>query len=232
MKPYSILYKDPNIIAVNKPSGVNSEDCVEEITNELTFKSFDKVPKDFQVTTVGTIDRDTSGIEVFGLNARIVRELEHSFNSNWFSRKYLALLKGDVEEKGSIRFPSKSIAKTKNSTITSFDPLRNFGFVTLAEVWAEKENTHQIRRDLSRSSMNIVGDGKYGQKVLNDFFEQQLGLEQIFFHSHFLKIDLEGYNDTIEINCPLPSGLDLLLQRLCCFSHNSVFAFTDDELGL
>ena len=96
-----ILYRDKDIIVVNKPSGLLSvpgkgeekQDCVETRVRLL----FPQAPKQ---CAVHRIDMETSGILVLALNSEAHRKLNEMFAEGKVQKKYIALLDGILRGKG------------------------------------------------------------------------------------------------------------------------------------
>ena len=95
-----ILYRDNDIVVVNKPSGLLSvpgkgeekQDCVEARVCRL----FPEAPKQ---CAVHRLDMETSGILICALNAEAHRKLNEQFASGLIHKKYIALLDGVLHGK-------------------------------------------------------------------------------------------------------------------------------------
>ncbi len=95
-----ILYRDNDIVVVNKPSGLLSvpgkgeekQDCVEARVCCL----FPEAPKQ---CAVHRLDMETSGILICALNAEAHRKLNEQFASGLIHKKYIALLDGVLHGK-------------------------------------------------------------------------------------------------------------------------------------
>ena len=218
MKDFTILHKDNNLVIVNKSAGLSVAECQEKLSKYLSV-SVIKPPAhaNLSLFSVGDLDDAVSGIQVFGLNPSILAELEKNWNTQWFSREYLALVKGDIPGSSTIHFDLKDKSKNVRPAVTEFQPIKSFGIATLLHIKPVTDSKHQIRRHFSRRCMNIIGDKKFGQKKWNDFFRIEFDLNRIFLHAHLLQLKLKSYNRTIEINCPLPDTLETVLQKITIF---------------
>ena len=95
-----ILYRDKDIVVVNKPGGLLSvpgkgedkKDCVEARVRNL----FPQAPKQ---CAVHRLDMETSGILICALNAEAHRKLNEQFAEGLVHKKYLALLDGILHGK-------------------------------------------------------------------------------------------------------------------------------------
>lgn len=90
-----ILYRDKDIIVINKKSGMLSvpgrgedkQDCVANRIRTL-------IPECIQQPSVHRLDMETSGVMVFALNEKSHRELNRQFAEGLVHKKYCALLDG------------------------------------------------------------------------------------------------------------------------------------------
>ena len=95
-----ILYRDKDIVVINKPSGLLSvpgkgkdkEDCAEARVRNL----FPDAPKQ---CAVHRLDMETSGILVLALNKEAHRKLNEQFAEGKVHKKYIALLDGILHGK-------------------------------------------------------------------------------------------------------------------------------------
>ena len=109
-----VLYRDEQIIVVNKPSGVLSVpgkgedkfDCISTRVRKL-------IPDCIEQPSVHRLDMDTSGILVLGLTKESHRNLSIQFQDRKVEKKYQALLRGKLSERlenitcGKIEFPMR-----------------------------------------------------------------------------------------------------------------------------
>ncbi len=222
MKTCSLLHKDSNIVIVNKDEGVSIPECLDELTSNLILTTRKRIPNNFVVLPINPLDKAVSGIQIFGLNPNIARELMKLWDTPFITREFLGLAKGDITEPFTLCFPLEDDQKNKQTAVTHFAPIHGFNMVTYLKIWTETDCNRQIRRHFSRRCMNIIGDRKHGQKKWNDLFEKQFGLTRIFLHAHYLKLNLKGYHKALEINCPLPMELQSVLEKLFCLCQPPV----------
>lgn len=104
---FKIVYEDDNILAVGKPSGLlthgDSQEKKNTLTNQVVGYLIDKGEYDlkrekiFTPAPVNRLDRNTTGIVIFGKNSMALREL----NANWDSvEKYYLTIVSGIPEKG------------------------------------------------------------------------------------------------------------------------------------
>jgi tRNA pseudouridine32 synthase/23S rRNA pseudouridine746 synthase len=164
-----ILYRDDHVIAVDKPAGVLTVPGRGETTPPL----IDDVRGEFpEAMAVHRLDRDTTGVVVFALNAEAHRALNAAFEGRRAEKTYLALVKGDLAEtqrvdlpliegrKGSMRVAAKE--KDAQAATTVIEPRERFGKYTLCACTPRTGRTHQIRVHLQAIGHPLAVDPRYG----------------------------------------------------------------------
>ena len=200
-----IIYEDENVLAIDKPTGINSDD----------FKR-----------RIHRLDKDTSGILLIAKNDEALIFLQSQFKERKVNKKYLALTVGNLEnKKGTIetdlgRSPkdrrkqkvyllhepgakAKRIALTKYKVLQSF---KNYDFIEVEPLTGRK---HQIRTHLAYIHHPIAGDKLYG-------FKNQpcpADLKSQFLHATYLKVKLPDGTEK-EFKSELPSDLNEIVKKL------------------
>ncbi len=205
-----VIYKDNDIIAINKPSGLavqggtNTRFHVDGLLDALIFEK-EECPK-----LVHRIDKDTSGVLLLARNRKAADMLTKAFREHKLQKTYLALVNGCPRQKtGEIKAPLLKIGEKMQvnpegqSAKTLYKVIDNVGEkFALIEASPLSGRTHQIRAHLESIGCPIVGDDKYfgGQtRAKCSLFADKL-------HLHAYKIDLSAiYNKKTVISAPLPA---------------------------
>lgn len=221
----SIIYKDDNIIAINKPAGlaVQSGTKIEKSLND--YLKFLKFEKEENPRLVHRIDKDTSGILIVARDKKVSEELGDYFKDKGerLDKVYLTIAVGGFDkEEGTINYPL--IKKIENGIEKVYKDDKDgkeattlykvIGYsrkydVSLLEVKILTGRTHQIRVHLKEIGHPILGDGKYGGKKS---FVEGLG-DRMFLHSYILNIkDFRGKD--INIKADLPENFKSTLKTI------------------
>lgn len=235
---YPIIYEDNNILIINKPRGLlvhgDSKEkrltLSNEVLNYLYFKG-EYNPNDSRGFTPGPahrLDRNTSGIVVFGKNLEALQSLEELFkNKEEIVKTYLALVYGVFPNEMRIDLP---LLKDPNSGLVKVDKAhgqkalslvsinKRYREYSLVNVILVTGRTHQIRVHLSAKNYPIVGDGKYGDFNKNREFLNKYSFENQFLHAYTLEFkDVKGplsYLKNKKFTAELPANEQKILEEL------------------
>jgi 23S rRNA pseudouridine955/2504/2580 synthase len=200
---HKIIYEDENILIVNKPKNLlvhgDEKDKKHTLSNDVLNYLYQKGEYSpnagFIPGPAHRIDRNTSGVVVFGKKIEVLQQLLNLFKEkDQITKTYLALVKGKVFDSGKIEaklekneeknmvFVSKSAnAKT---AITLFEPYKNFKDTTLLKVKILTGRTHQIRVHMSYIGHPIIGDKKYGDVDFNKKYNSLYEIDNQFLHAY------------------------------------------------
>lgn len=209
-----IIYEDDNILLINKPRGVlvqkNTEDshALDEMVISYLINKKEYDPnKDlgYKPAPAHRLDRNTAGIVVFGKNIATLRYLAEALNDkSVISKRYLALVKGEIDKDGEINAPliknSKSqrvsVCKEGKPSITRYKVVESFKGYTLLEVELLTGRTHQIRVHMAYINHPVIGDSKYGDYELNKEIESKYGFKNQFLEAY--QLDFHKLNNPLK----------------------------------
>lgn len=224
MQNLEILFEDEALVAVNKPPGIPSQgtrdpkrthvlECAEK---QLGCKLF----------LHHRLDRDTSGVLVFGKDPSANARLTDIFREHEAQKSYLALSKINSGVKPEIQ-------KTKNFTVKlHMAPVRGAkgvermvvvksgGWVSETDfetLWSDSTSrlflahpktgrTHQLRVHLAHNRLPILGDSLYGGKSSS--------VPRLMLHAWKLKIPHPTQGGILELIAPIPKDMASVFQRL------------------
>ncbi len=171
--PESLLYEDENLIAVNKPAGVNSQRTPYQLKGTLEYwvsEYFRQQGISEPARVIHRLDRGTSGVMLFPKQKKAAAWLSKRFHDGLVEKRYLALVNGrpglDVwtvdDAIGKIGTSRYGVMPEGRSALTEFSLLAESGEYSLLEARPLTGRTHQIRVHLESCGLPIVGDSTYG----------------------------------------------------------------------
>ena len=213
---FEVLFDDPHLLAVNKPSGLPTLPGAGFMENTLLRLVQKQSPNANPVHRLG---RGTSGIVLFAKTPQAAAKLSANWNTSSIQKIYRALAQGIAQQDayeivtpiglvphpriGSVWAaspsgkPSKSVAKVISRATSS----------TTFEVRLGSGRPHQIRIHLASIGHPLVGDPLYGLSGLP--LENLPGLPGdggYFLHAQFLNFHHPITGEQINLEAALPGG--------------------------
>ncbi len=212
-----VIFKDKNIIAINKPSGIavqggtNTNRHIDGMLDGLKFENIDR-PR-----LVHRIDKDTSGILLLARNRKYAEILTKAFKDHDLQKTYLAICYNVPEQmEGVFSAPlAKLNIKGNEKMMVDYDEGKKAvtelkvldkigGKCSLLELQLMTGRTHQLRVHCLEMKCPIIGDGKY---KLNDNIINISDIDNKL-HLHAWKVDLSFvYKQKMIIEAPLPEHM-------------------------
>ncbi|MBQ9235892.1 MAG: RluA family pseudouridine synthase [Alphaproteobacteria bacterium] len=202
-----VIYKDENIIVLNKPSGVavqggtNTKFHIDGLLEALKFGN-EEAPK-----LVHRIDKDTSGVLVLARNRQSAVALTKAFKEHRVQKTYAAIVNGrPAKSKMRIDAPLDKIGEKMMVTPNGQPALSEMEVIdaagddfALVKLKPLSGRTHQLRVHMLHIGNPIVGDGKYflpNEKRIRDI------ADKLYLHAY--KIDLSNIYKNVIIKAELP----------------------------
>ena len=204
----AILYEDNHCILFNKPVGLLSEnDGSSSFSVNSLLLSYMRTKgelskeqeKSFRPGIANRLDRNTSGIIIFGKSLGGLQAFAKLLQSHDLEKKYYALVYGDFQKTGlqehlleKDRGRNKALESERGKRVKSaFEKLAcvesSEGPLSLLSVQIFTGKTHQIRTQLSLLSHPIVGDDKYGDTRKNAKLRRTFPLSYQLLHAYSLR---------------------------------------------
>ena len=219
-----ILYQDEYFVAVNKPSGL------------LVHRSWiDKDETQFALQIVrdqtGTylypvhrLDKPTSGVLIFALDKQSAKHLTQLFLEKNVVKKYLAVVRGYIDNEGFIDYPLKEQfdkmtdkrvnqdkepqeAQTAYKCLATLElpyPVSRYPVArySLVELLPKTGRKHQLRRHMKHIMHPIIGDTKHGRGEHNKLFRSKLDIHQLLLTAYELSFSHPYTHKEITIKAP------------------------------
>ena len=224
--PLNVLYEDPNVIVLNKESGMvvhpGAGNYSGTIVNGLIahYPPIRDVGEPDRPGVVHRLDKETSGVLVFAKTNKAYKWLVQQFKSRDLEKKYLALVDGHPPTPTG-RIEAPIVRDSHNRTrmavglrgqgkpaVSEYFELQRFEHHSYLEVHPITGRTHQIRVHLSYIGVPVAGDTLYGHR------KPSLEIDRFFLHASSLSIKLPGDRVQKTFSAPLPEDLQLIMKSL------------------
>lgn len=243
--PLNIPYEDASVLIVNKAPGMvvhpGSGNPNGTLINAVAYHLQQENAAITEATLprfgmVHRIDKNTSGLLVLAKTELAMRSLAKQFFDHTVSRKYIALVWGDVEaDEGTIiahvgrhlRFRKLFEAYPEGDhgkdAITHYKVLERFGYVTLVQCILETGRTHQIRVHMKYIGHPLFNDDFYGgDKIVKGtvYTRYKQFVENCFalcprqaLHAKTLGFVHPETNEEILFDSPLPADMEQVIEK-------------------
>ena len=194
----SIIFNNEDIIAINKHAGIAVQGGTKSRLNLTDIFTKSKYFDDIKPFTVHRLDKDTSGVLIFGKNRKAAQTLTTLFRLRKIYKTYICVCSGEINSnKGEWMHNLEKFENNKKvieKAITYYrvlDRNQNYSLVELKPITGRK---HQLRKQLSFLGHPIIGDNKYSTS--NNISKY------LMLHSYTLKFKIN--NNKFSFKAPLP----------------------------
>lgn len=183
-----VLHHDHEILVVDKPAGLLS---VPGKGPELADCLIARLEKAFPtVRLVHRLDRDTSGVMVFGLTAHAQRHLGQQFEARKTKKTYIARVAGRVEGKTGtvdlpliVDWPNRPLQKVCHETgkpaVTDYRVMKASDEESRMRLHPLTGRSHQLRVHMLALGHPILGDPLYAPDTAGSFPRMMLHAEEL-----------------------------------------------------
>lgn len=172
----AVVFEDQHLIVVDKPAGVLTVPNHPDETHTLVHQVARHLSRGPRIThrahIVHRLDRDTSGLLVFGKTAAIAERLKDQFADRKPEREYIAIVAGQLrDDSGTFRsflatdddLNQRSVETgTGKLAVTHFVVVARLRGATEVRVNLETGRRNQIRVHFSEIGHPVIGDKRYG----------------------------------------------------------------------
>lgn len=228
-RQFKIAYEDHNLLIVDKPKGLLTHGDSHEKKNTLVNQvcgylqeQGEYVPsreKTFVPAPVNRLDRNTTGLVIFGKNAAALRTFTKLIRQRGQIEKYYqtivcgCLKESLVLDDGLVKDEDRNVAEIAEpgqgkEAVTWVKPLQAGKRFSLVEVRIFTGRTHQIRVHLASAGFPLAGDIKYGDGRINASLKKY-GVTTQLLHAcrlHFTELPEEfAALSGRDVKAPLPA---------------------------
>lgn len=248
--PLDIIYEDADVLIVNKPAGMVVHPGYNNYNGTLVnglvyhFQNLPQLPgNDGRPGLVHRIDKDTSGLLLISKNEFAMSYLAKQFFDHTITRKYIALVWGDLIEDGTVTgYIGRSLRDRKimdiydddtkgKWSVTHYKILERFNYVTLIECQLETGRTHQIRAHMQHIGHPLFNDASYGgDKIIKGtvFSKYKQFIENCFeiiprqaLHAKSLGFEHPVTKERIHFESDLPPDFQAVLEKWRNYTSNT-----------
>ena len=218
-----ILYLDDYLAIVNKPAGwLVHRTPLDRGETRLVLQTLrDQIGQ--HVWPVHRLDKGTSGLLLFALQADTARTLGQAFESgDGLQKNYRAVVRGWPAASGLIDHALKRMPDDMRTERTATQPaqsrfatLRHFELPLAQQAFASTRcaevalqaltgRRHQLRRHMKHIAHPIIGDATHGKGPLNRAVADLIGLQRLWLHAERLQLLHPVNGQALVIQAPLP----------------------------
>lgn len=192
-----VIHQDDRLVAISKPSGllVHRSQLDRHETRFAVQLLRDQLGR--HVHPIHRLDRGTSGVLLFGLDAEAARAVSQQFEAGEVAKRYLAVVRGWPAESGSIdhalsrqyddyehipadagQAPQPALTHYRRLATTALPytvdryPESRYALVELNPLTGRR---HQLRRHMKHIAHPIIGDATHGKGKHNRLFAELFG---------------------------------------------------------
>ena len=208
-----ILHEDAELIAVDKPAGMTAQPTEGRVGDSLVDRVGEYLKR--PAGLVHRLDRETSGVTVFGKTPQATTALAEEFREGRARKRYLAAV-GPVElpSQGTIDLPlSKdpsrpgrwraSRAANGIPALTEYRVLHAGPDFRLVELLPQTGRTHQLRAHLTALGAPILGDKRYGGAAQAG----GIAAPRCLLHAQALELGHPSTGKAVRFEAPIPEDL-------------------------
>jgi 23S rRNA pseudouridine1911/1915/1917 synthase len=210
----TVVYEDAFILAIDKPAGMPSQalraDETQTVANFLVARdaAMAGVGRPLEAGLVHRLDNDTSGLLLAARTDAAYDSLRRQFARHQIDKKYLALVRGDLDEAATVDAPLAPASAggrrmrlaspgEGRDAVTTAIPLRRWGSHTLVEVEIRTGVRHQVRVHLAGIGHPVAGDRLYDR-------EADPSIRRHLLHASAIRFSHPDTGETVSLRSELP----------------------------
>lgn len=215
-----VLYEDNHCLAVNKPAGVPSQgdesgaESLVDLAARYLKQRYGK-PGNVYVGLVHRLDRPTSGVVLLARTSKAAGRLSAQFREGAVEKVYWAIVEGAPTEDEGIWTDRLEKDRSTNQSRVLDEEEEGGKEARVAfrvrergpdSAWLELRpmtgRSHQLRVQLARRGLPILGDVKYGARGR---VRASDGGQRIALHARSLRFTHPTRGEAIEVEAPVPA---------------------------
>ena len=179
-----IIFEDEQLLVLNKPSGVAVHGGSQQAFGIIQLVRAIH-PNSSYLELVHRLDKDTSGCLLIAKQRQVLLRLQRAWAHQQVNKMYFALLVGELDQDEyrvakPLRVSSSNhqriktmVAADGKHSVTCFTVLQRLPGLTYVAAYPLTGRTHQIRVHAAALGCPILGDDRYGDRMMNARYKQR-----------------------------------------------------------
>ena len=225
MTEIDVLYRDDNYLAVNKPSGMFVHRSEMDPQAEFILGRVRDLAG-CHVWPVHRLDRPTSGVVVFALSQEAAGLLSRQFREKEVEKKYLAVVRGYINEDGHIDYPLRKTNESPlQSAVTNYKclatcelkyPVGRYDTArfSLVDVRPVSGRYHQIRKHFAHIAHPVLCDTVHGDGRQNRFLRSRFDINRLLLAAVGIRFKNPYTSEYINIDAPLALEMKTVINKM------------------
>lgn len=221
-----VLYRDDDYLAVRKPPGLSVHRGRLNADRDVLLQRLRRQVGCY-LYPIHRLDRATSGVIVFGLNAWAAGAVQAQMRSGDVAKHYAAIVRGWVLRETEIDYEidgQYAYSSCRPHTRYELDePDGRFpsSRYSLLDVTPKSGRRHQIRRHLAHLRHPIVGDTVHGDGKHNRIFRERFGSWRLLLFARSIAFMHLRQQRQLRIECGFDADWTALLRELDAYALSS-----------
>jgi tRNA pseudouridine65 synthase len=220
-----ILYQDPYLIAIDKPSGLLVHPS-KIASDRITCMSLLRDQVGQWVYPAHRLDRGTSGVLLFSFDSATAGVIGSRFREREVEKGYLIVVRGWADDEGEIDYayadedddlprPARTLYRTLARTELPH-AVGRYATARYSLILGQplSGRTHQIRRHMRHINHHVIGDNVYGDGAHNRLFREKFDSRRLLLHAATMTIEHPVTAGRLTIDAPLPAEMRHLLEQM------------------
>jgi 23S rRNA pseudouridine1911/1915/1917 synthase len=226
LKDNLIVYRDDDILVINKPAGIDCQPTPSRYMGTVYSALLSYLENPYRrdlkpsIGMMQRLDRDTSGLMVFSIHPRAHKKMSEQFNARTIEKTYVAIVAGQMAEqegkfrsflaKSRVMNRMKSVERGGKEAITRYRVKNVSEAATMVEIDLLTGRSHQIRAHFSEAGHPLLGDLRYGGPITVN----GCPVARQMLHASKLAFIHPANKTPVFFELPLPADMEQIAQSM------------------